>query len=48
MFIAGAVCFTAFSMMHRDIVNAERAAAMPERFGPFQPWFFMGMATRIF
>ena len=45
MFIAGAVCFTAFSMMHRDIVNAERAAAMPERFGPFQPWFFMGVAA---
>jgi hypothetical protein len=45
MFIAGAVCLTAFSMMHRDIVSAETSAAMPERFGPFQPWFFYGVAA---
>lgn len=45
MFIAGAVCLTAFSMMHRDIATTEKAAAMPERFGPFQPWFFFGVAA---
>jgi hypothetical protein len=45
MFIAGAVCFTAFSMLHRDIVTADRAAELPERFGPFEPWFFMGVAA---
>lgn len=43
MFLAGAVCLTALSMMHRDIVSAENAAAMPERFGPFKPWFFFGV-----
>ena len=45
MFIAGAVCITALSMMNRDIVTTERALAAPERFGPFQPWFFFGVAA---
>jgi len=45
MFIAGAVCLTAFSMMHRDIVSAERSLAMREQFGPFEPWFFFGVAA---
>ncbi len=45
MFIAGAVCLTAFSMMHRDIVSAESSAGQRERFGPFEPWFFMGVAA---
>jgi hypothetical protein len=45
MFIAGAVCFTALAMMHRDIVSADNAAAFPDRFGPFKPWFFMGVAA---
>lgn len=45
MFIAGAVCLTAFSMMHRDIVSAERSAEMRDRFGPFEPWFFYGVAA---
>lgn len=45
MFIAGAVCFTALSMMHRDIVTAELAVLNPERFGPFQNWFFYGVAA---
>lgn len=45
MFIAGAVCFTALGMMHRDIVSADLAAANPQRFGPFQPWFFFGVAA---
>lgn len=48
MFLAGAVCLTAFSMMHRDIATAEKALAMPDRFGPFEPWFFYGvMAIEI-
>lgn len=45
MFIAGGVSLTALSMMHRDIVTAEKALAMPERFGPFEPWFFFGVAA---
>lgn len=45
MFIAGGVCLTALSMMHRDIVSAEQSLAMPERFGPFEPWFFFGVAA---
>lgn len=45
MFIAGAVCLTAFSMLHRDIATAEKAIANPARFGPFQDWFFLGVAA---
>jgi hypothetical protein len=45
MFIAGGVCLTALSMMHRDIVNAELSAQMRDRFGPFEPWFFFGVAA---
>ena len=45
MFIAGGVCLTALSMMHRDIVSTERALETPEAFGPFQPWFFFGVAA---
>ena len=45
MFVAGGVCLTALSMLNRDIVTAEKALAMPERFGPFQPWFFYGVAA---
>jgi len=45
MFIAGAVCITALSMLHRDIVSAESSVADPERFGPFKPWFFLGVAA---
>lgn len=44
-FLAGAVCFTAISMLHRDIVSAEMAATMRERFGPFESWFFLGVAA---
>ncbi|MES2650096.1 MAG: hypothetical protein V4663_00075 [Bacteroidota bacterium] len=44
MFIAGGVCLTALSMMHRDIVTTQKALAAPEQFGPFQPWFFFGVA----
>ena len=45
MFIAGGVCLTALSMMHRDIVTTQRALANPQAFGPFQPWFFFGVAA---
>jgi hypothetical protein len=45
MFLAGAVCITALSMMYRDIANAEASAKMREQFGPFEPWFFMGVAA---
>src|SRR5687767_3374878 len=45
MFIAGGVCLTALSMMHRDIVTAERSLASPRDFGPFEPWFFFGVAA---
>jgi len=48
MFLGGGVCITAFSMLHRDIAIAERAASLPEQFGPFEPWFFYGvMAIEI-
>ena len=45
MFLAGGVCLTALSMMNRDIVTADKALADPDRFGPFQPWFFFGVAA---
>ena len=45
MFLAGGVCLTALSMMHRDLMNANNATAMPDRFGPFQYWFFSGVAA---
>lgn len=45
MFVAGAVCITALSMMYRDIDSANRSAADPARFGPFEPWFFYGVAA---
>jgi hypothetical protein len=45
MFIGGAVCITALSMMHRDMDSAERSAIMRDAFGPFEPWFFHGVAA---
>lgn len=45
MFLAGGVCLTAFSMMYRDIENVNMAAANPDRFGPFTPSFFYGVAA---
>lgn len=45
MFLAGGVGLTALSMMHRDIATAHRAAELPETFGPFQGWFFFGVAA---
>jgi hypothetical protein len=43
MFVAGGVCLTALSMMHRDIVSTQKSLADPQAFGPFQPWFFFGV-----
>jgi hypothetical protein len=45
MFVAGGVCLTALSMMNRDIVNSQQAIERPGDFGPFQPWFFFGVAA---
>jgi hypothetical protein len=45
MFIAGGVCLTALGMMHRDLDTAQRSAVTPADFGPFQPWFFFGVAA---
>ena len=45
IFLAGGVCLTAISMLNRDMVSAERSAIEPERFGPFEPWFFFGVAA---
>ncbi|TFV95682.1 hypothetical protein E4S40_05525 [Algoriphagus kandeliae] len=45
MFLAGGVCITAFSMMYRDIATTQRATEMPDLFGPFEPWFFFGVAA---
>ena len=44
IFLAGGVCMTALSMLYRDLVNAQNAVANPERFGPFDPSFFYGVA----
>ncbi|PTB96482.1 hypothetical protein C9994_07155 [Marivirga lumbricoides] len=45
MFLAGGVCLTALSMMHRDNMVSDLALAEPERFGPFKPWLFFGIAS---
>ena len=45
MFLAGGVGITAFSMLHRDIVTTQKALEFPDRFGPFEPWFFFGVAS---
>lgn len=45
IFLAGGVCLTALSMMNRDIVSSQKALENPDQFGPFQPWFFFGVAA---
>ena len=45
MFVAGGVCLTALSMMNRGVVNAQNALEKADKFGPFQPWFFLGVAA---
>ena len=44
-FLAGGVALTALSALHRDINNADLSAKMRAEFGPFEPWFFYGIAT---
>ena len=44
-FLAGGVALTALSALHRDIANAELSARMRDQFGPFEPWFFYGIAA---
>jgi len=44
-FLAGGVALTALSALHRDIANAELSARMRDEFGPFEPWFFYGIAA---
>ncbi len=44
-FLAGGVCLTALSMMGRDITTTQKAAEFPDKFGPFQGWFFFGVAA---
>jgi hypothetical protein len=45
MFLAGGVCLTALSMMYRDLESAHRATEFVDRFGPFKPYFFYGVAA---
>lgn len=45
MFLAGGVCLTALSMLHRDFKLAARSAELRDSFGPFEPWFFQGVAA---
>lgn len=42
MFLAGGVCLTALSMMHRDLERVQMSIEMPEHFEPLEPWFFYG------
>ena len=39
------MALTALSALNRDITNAELSAKMRDQFGPFEPWFFYGVAT---
>jgi len=45
MFLAGGVAMTALGALNRDIVNAATVAQTPGKFGPFEPWFFYGIAA---
>lgn len=45
IFFAGGVCFSALSMMHRDMQLAQIATDNPGKFGPFESWFFYGIAA---
>ena len=44
MFIAGAVAFTGISQLNRDLVYANYVTENPGGIGPFEPWFFIGIA----
>ena len=45
MFLAGGVGITALSMLGRDLRLVQLATEQPERFGPFTPEFFYGVAA---
>lgn len=45
MFLAGGVGITALSMLGRDLRLVQLATDNPERFGPFTPEFFYGVAA---
>jgi hypothetical protein len=45
MFLAGGVCLTAFSMLNRDLLRVQMSMEMRDQFGPFEPWFFYGVAV---
>ncbi len=45
MFMGGAVCLTALSMLYRDIETTKLIKEDPSRFGPFEGWFFFGVAA---
>ena len=45
MFMGGAVCLTALSMLYRDIETTRLIKEDPSRFGPFEGWFFFGVAA---
>ena len=42
--LAGALAFTAISQLSRDLVYANFVAENPGGIGPFEPWFFLGVA----
>jgi hypothetical protein len=42
--LAGAFAFTAISQLNRDLVYANFVAENPGGNGPFEPWFFLGVA----
>lgn len=42
--IAGAVAFTSISQLNRDLVYANFVTENPGGIGPFEPWFFLGIA----
>ncbi len=43
-FVAGAVAFTSISQLNRDLVYANFVQSNPGGIGPFEPWFFIGIA----
>ena len=43
LLLAGGMAITSLSMLPRDINYTELAVSQPDRFGPFEPWFFFGI-----
>lgn len=44
IFIAGGFAFTSISQLNRDLVYADYVSENPGGIGPFEAWFFMGIA----